>query len=72
MVDLGVRRVTPLVTGCIPRPRSNHAATNFIGDQVVVFGGKTTENYKNRNFYVLEAADLPATSSFFWAQQDSD
>jgi len=41
------------MTGTIPKARYNHASTNFLNDQIIVFGGKTADNAKNRGFYIL-------------------
>lgn len=41
MVNLIKFRISPIIQGGgTPQPRYNHAATNFINDQIVIFGGK--------------------------------
>lgn len=59
------------MTGTIPKARYNHASTNFLNDQIIVFGGKTADNAKNRGFYILQAADLAKSTSFFNEREES-
>jgi hypothetical protein len=41
MVNLIRLRICPLIEGGGIPARYNHAATNFMNDQIVIFGGKT-------------------------------
>jgi hypothetical protein len=51
--------------GAIPRARSNHATANNANSQIIMFGGRTADNAKNKSFYVLEAAEFANSTSFF-------
>jgi hypothetical protein len=51
--------------GSIPRARSNHATANNANSQIIMFGGRTADNAKNKSFYVLEAAEFANSTSFF-------
>lgn len=65
MVALFPRRIHPIVHGAVPRPRSNHAATVSASEEIIMFGGRTTDNSKNKSFYILEAAEFARSTSFF-------
>lgn len=69
MVPLSSPRIYPIVQGIIPKPRSNHASTNFSNDQIAIFGGKTPDNSKNKSFYILKAVDSDSLNLSF---SDSD
>ena len=65
MVVSVLYRIHPIVHGSIPRPRSNHATANNASEQIVMFGGRTSDNVKNKSFYILEGGELAESNSFF-------
>lgn len=72
MVTLPSPRIYPIIQGIIPKPRSNHASTNFNNDQIAIFGGKTPDNSKNKSFYILKAVDSDSSNLSFSDSDEDD
>jgi hypothetical protein len=72
MVQISTYRIHPIVHGAIPRPRTNHAAANSANEQIIMFGGRTSDNSKNKCFYILESAEFTKSTSFFSEEDESD
>lgn len=47
-------RFSPIIRGIVPRARSYHASTVIPNDQIVIFGGRTKEQKKIENIYILK------------------
>lgn len=72
MVPVFLPRIYPTIQGIIPKPRSNHASTNFNNDQIAIFGGKTPDNSKNKSFYILKAVEADHSSNSFSDSDEDD
>ena len=50
-------RFSPIIRGIVPRARYYHASTVIPNDQIVIFGGRTKEQQKIENIYILKPSE---------------